>query len=457
MTSVFRLRHAAALGAVAITVLVSAGSAAAAPQSPFGCRASTTRAKLLNSSALTLEPLIANASGRCHTASHGLSSVNVLQTGKSFINAGPAGVYTFATDSSTAPGAAALSDVQGVSIPTGSGGQISIVGPVESSASYGCVSGKLVRHSASTLDVIYVNGKAIALPAPGAPMRINLGGGAYAAINERLLTPNSVTERVLDVHVPGLVDLIVGEARVTRLSADPCAGTAGSPPPSLGACPPGSKLDVKLGVCVITVPGKTRTIIIVGPPFKGPKGGKVLSLKDARKRYHSPCLYGPGPNYVLVATRKHGRVTGTPHADRLLALGAYERVAGLAGNDCIDGQGRNQTLWDGNGKDRVYGGPGRTRIGVGNGNSKVWGRQGRDWITAGNGNDVIHGGRQGSRIDAGLGRDHVFGGSGSNRVFVASNRAWVSCGTGHHNVAFLRRGAAGWAHRHGCQHIHYLR
>lgn len=455
MISKRRVRCGTALLTAAIAILAFAGSAAAATTSPFGCRASTARAELLNTPALTLEPLIANpATAPCVTDSHGLSSVNVAQTGKSFLNAGPASVDTFATDSSTAPGAAAVSDVQGVTIPTGSGGQISIVGPVESSASYACVAGKVVANSGSTLDVLYVNGQAVALPGPGKPLNIPLGGGSYVAVNEKIQTATSLTERVLDVHLSGVADIVVGEAEVTLRSADPCAGTTPGPPPVLNACPPGSTLDPVHNVCVIVVPGG---VIFVSIPFKGPSGGTVLPLSVARKRYHSPCLYGPGPKYALVATKVHGRVSGTFRSDRILALGAFERVAGLADNDCIDGKGRNQTLWDGNGKDRLYGGPGRTRIGVGNGNSKVWGRNGHDWITAGNGNDMIWGGAKDSRIDVGLGRSHVFGGPGRNRIFVASSRAQVSCGTGQHNVAFLRRRVAAWAQRHGCQKIRFVR
>ena len=202
---------------------------------------------------------------------------------------------------------------------------------------------------------------------------------------------------------------MVGEAEVTLTRSDPCAGTDNNtPPPVLNACPQGSTLDAALMVCVIKLPG--GKIIVVGPPFKGPSGGKVEAVSVARKRYKSPCLSGAGPRYVLIATKRNGRVTGTPHADRILAFGAHERIAALGGNDCVDGRGSTQTIWDGNGKDRIFGGTGKTRIGVGNGNSRIEGRNGSDWITAGNGNDWIWGGSHASRLDAGLGRDHVYGG-----------------------------------------------
>jgi hypothetical protein len=459
----FHARTKAALigvGLVALALL-SAGPAVAATTTsvpsvtPFSCRASTTRLTLLN--AITVEPLVANNPDTpCKSDSHGVSSVNVPTTGMQAVNAGPAAVLTdsvFAPVQGAARGAAAVSDVQGVVIPT-SAGEISVVGPVTSSASYGCSNGTLVSASGSTLDILYIAGKAIALPSPGASMTIQLGGGSFVAINEKTTTATSITERVLHVHLQGIADIVVGEATVDYSGSDPCAGSNG-PPPNLNACPDGSTLDPVHLVCVIILPGGIR--IIVGPPFTGPSGGTVLAVSVARKRFHSPCLFGPGPKYALIATKAHGRVTGTLRSDRILALGNFERVAGLGGNDCIDGKGRNQILWDGSGKDRIYGGTGKTRIGVANGNVKIFGRKGQDWITAGNGNDLIYGGSKGSRIDVGLGKSHVYGGAGNDRIYAASGHALVSCGSGKHNLAFLRTRPAKYAAKHGCQRIILLK
>lgn len=457
----FTGRTKAALIAVGLVALMSAGSASAAttttgPQTtPFGCRASSARVTLLN--AVTVEPLVANSpDDPCKTDSHGVSSVNVPTTAAPGVNAGPAAVLTenvFSTTPGQARGATAVSDVQGVVIPTSSG-QISIVGPVESTATYACSNGGLTSSATSTLDVLYIAGKAIALPSPGASMTIQLGGGSYIAINEKTETATSITERVLHVHLQGLADIVVGEAHVDLTASDPCLGSNG-PPPNLNACPDGSTLDPVHLVCVIILPG--GEVIIVGPPFTGPTGGKVLAVSVARTKYKSPCLNGPGPKYVLIVTKVHGRATGTLRADRIIALGAFERIAGLGGNDCIDGRGRGQTIWDGNGKDRIYGGPGKTRIGVGNGNSHVWGRKGADWITAGNGNDWLYGGSSSSRIDVGLGHSHVFGGPKNNRIFAGSGHALVKCGSGKHNVAYLRNRAAKYGAKHGCEKIYFLR
>lgn len=421
---------------------------------PFGCRASGIRTDLGGSD--VVEPVVANpATYPCYDQSSGVASTQVPTGNSQLITAGPVGAFTYVAGSSngsTAYGAAAVASVKAVNIPT-SQGIITIVGPAEADAAYECVSGKVVGYGQSTLDVVYVNGKATFIPAGGQQQTIPLGGGAYIVANEKITTPTSITERVLDVHLSNGTDVIVGEAMVTLRGSDPCATSTGQPP-VLEICPQGSTLDVVHQECVIRLPGQ---VIYVSRPFQGPSGGVVMALSVARKRFHSPCLYGTGPKFALIATKRGARVLGTPRSDRILAFGALERVSGLGGNDCIDGKGFHQQLFDGNGKDRVWGGSGFTRIAVGNGNDYVNGRGGRDWITAGNGNDKVIGGKQTSRIDIGLGRDVVYGGPAKNRIWAGGDNARVNCGSGRNNTAFVRKRARHYAATHGCQHVHVLK
>ena len=458
MDSAKARRVIASLGAC-IFMLVFAGSAAAASGTPFGCRASTLRVTLLGS--LTTEPTIANPNTTpCATDTAGSATVSVPTTGSSIVDAGPVGAFTysaFSPSGATAPGATAVAAVQGVTIPTGSGGFISVAGPIQATASYSCVNDQLQASGSSTLDLIDVNGANQTVPA-GQPMTIQLGGGSYIAVNEQITTATSLTERVLDIHLAGLADVVVGEAEVTQSISDPCAGTKG-PQPVLEICPPGSPLNIGAQLCeiVVTNPNGTTTVIVVSRPFQGPSGGTVYPTSEVAKKYPGyPCTTGPGPLFALVATKRGGRVYGTPKSDRILALGAYERVAGLGGNDCIDGQGGHQVIFDGNGNDKDYSAAGFNRVAVGNGNDYVNARNGSVWITAGNGRDTVYGGHGRSRIDVGLGKDHIYGGPSKNRIWGGANGAKISCGTGHHNTAFVRTKAERYAKRHGCQHIHLL-
>jgi Ca2+-binding RTX toxin-like protein len=447
-----------ALG-TALTLAASAHAtpvvAHAADANPFGCRASGLRVD--GGGSAIAEPIVANTQTYpCYDQSQGVATLSVPNGSTGALLGGPVGAFTYEAGSSggeTAPGVAAVASVQGLTIPTANG-LVSIVGPAQADVAYECVNDKVTSYGQSTLDVVYVNGQKTFMPAPGAPDTIQLGGGAYMSVNERIQTATSLIERVLDIHLADGTDIVAGEAEVTQVGSNSCAGTTGSPP-VLEICPPGSTLDVPAQECVIILNGG-QTIINVSRPFKGPSGGTVMALSVASKRYKSPCLSGAGPKYALIATKRGGRVLGTEYSDRILARGAYERVSGLGGADCIDGSGGHQKLYDGNGKDRVYAGPGFNRVAVGNGNDYVNGRTGSDWITAGNGNDTVYGGRGSTRIDIGIGRDQLYGGPSKNRFWAAGDAARVSCGTGKHNTAFVRARAKKFAKAHGCDSVHVL-
>jgi hypothetical protein len=417
----------------------------------------------------------------------------VPSAASNLVDAGPAAAFTFSSTSQptttgpVAPGASALASVNGVTIPTPQG-LVTVVGPVEAAAAYACVNGKLTSQAQSTLDIINVAGKNMVLPTPGASQKIDLGGGSYIAVNEKITTATSITERVLDVHVAGLADVVVGEATVTQTAADPCAGSTGPvTPPAVNPCPKGSTFDAADEVCVIVLPGGKT--IIVSKPFAGPTGGTVLALTVARKRFKSPCLSGAGPAFVIIGTNHHDRINGTRKADRILALGGNDRVAGQGGSDCIDGGGGNDRIWGGNGNVRVYGGTGNDRVAIqdgnskvvlgaghdlaflGNGNDVVFGGKGNDRIAVGRGNDTINGGAGNDRLSigdgaadkvfggagndkiwVGLGQAQVFGGAGDDRIWSRSEAVSFNCGTGR-DLAFASPTTQPYARAHGCESI----
>jgi hypothetical protein len=457
MISVSARRTAVAI-AVGLGSLLSAVPAVAATTTsttPFGCRASVSRITANNST--LLEPVVANQQTTpCATASKGVTSIDLTQNDSGNLNGGPAGAFTnsaFSPTGATAPGASALAEVSALVIPTSSG-DVDVANSAQATASYACINGTLTPSATTTLNAITINGSTTSIP-PGTEETYQLGGGSYVVVNEKIQTATSLIERLVDIHDSAGIDIVSGEAEVTVTSSDPCAGTNTEPPPNTNACPDGSTLNAAAMVCEIVLPG--GEVIVVGPPFKGPSGGKVVPVSVARTKYKSPCLNGPGPKYALLAFKAHGRVTGTPRSDRILAFGNAESIAGYAGADCIDGRGVGQTISDGNGKDRIFGGPGKTRIRFGNGASRVEGRNGSDWITAGNGNDWIWGGTRASRIDAGIGHDHVFGGPKADRIWVAGAHSFVSCGAGKKNLAFLRFRTIKYAQKHGCERIIKLR
>ena len=446
------------LGVLAFASQASAAITVTQPNAPtsqpFGCRASLLRLELGTNP--TVEPSVANPNTTpCATDSKGVSTVGVPaqeSNATSPITVGQAGAFTFGVFDptfKTAPGASAVASVSAVNIPTGSG-TLHIAGPIQASASYSCLNDQLVQSAQSNLDVIAVNGVNQTVPA-GQYFKLQLGP-IEVEINKTIETPNSLTEQVLNVHLGGNIDLVVGEAEVTHAAANPCAGTKGVQP-VLEICPKGSKLNAAKQFCYVK--DCSGGIIIVSRPFRGPSGGVVEAVCQAKKQYKSPCLSGPGPKFVLIAKAIGARVEGTLYSDRILGLGAFERIAGLGGNDCIDGRSHNQKLYDGNGKERVYA-TSNSRIAIGSGNSLIEGRDGHNTISLGNGKTTIRTFGGHNVINAGLGRKIINAGPGPNRVYTPSTTALVNCGTGGHNTAYLRDAAIPYARAHGCNRIIHL-
>ncbi|HEY5318454.1 MAG TPA: hypothetical protein VIJ20_10765, partial [Solirubrobacteraceae bacterium] len=240
-------------------------------------------------SALVTEPTVANPNTTpCATDTAGASTVSATTTGSAVAVAGPVGAFTYSVYSpngATAPGATAVAAVDGVTIPDSSGG-IVIAGPIQATASYACVNDQVVATASSTLNLISVNGQNTPVT-QGEPETIELGGGSFIAVNQKVQTANSLTETVLEVHLAGIADVVVGEAKVTQSVTDPCAGTEGQPPPVLEICPPGSTLNIAAQLCEIVTPGG---VIVVSRPFQGPSGGTVYPTGVVAKKYPGyPC------------------------------------------------------------------------------------------------------------------------------------------------------------------------
>jgi Ca2+-binding RTX toxin-like protein len=187
--------------------------------------------------------------------------------------------------------------------------------------------------------------------------------------------------------------------------------------PQIKPCPTGSDFNLTTGNCVITASSGNPSIV-VGKPFQGPSGGTVVPLGTARKRYKSPCLTGPGPQYVVVGTNKRDRITGTNKADRILGLGGNDALDGGRGNDCVEGGKGGDNISGALGSDRLYGLSGADHLNGGPGN---------DRLSAGSGNDTIN---------AAYGRDLAIGGPGRDYINVATAGppATVRCGAGFDKV-----------------------
>jgi Ca2+-binding RTX toxin-like protein len=299
----------------------------------------------------------------------------------------------------------------------------------------GCTGGAPALSGSGEVSGLSVNGTEVplaqAIAQVGAALA-PLGQVVDLRVNEEVRDATTLTHRALHLRVltaagAPVDDVVLGEARggfagaVCRDTGGDGGTGGGVTPHGTQSCPNGSVLDAPSGFCVIRVPGngvRGERVIRVGRPFEGPSGGTVVSLDQARRRYHSACLSGPGPQFAVVGTNKDDRITGTNRADRILLLAGKDRGDGGRGADCIDGGTGRDVLSGAQDKDRVYGMAGNDSI---NGGSET------DRLSGGNGNDTIN---------AAYGADHVMGGSGRDAINVATAgpRAHVTCGAGSDTV-----------------------
>ena len=321
--------------------------------------------------------------------------------------------------------------VEDLTLLLGAGGPLLGVGAANSTAAARCVAGNTTPQLSGDSRVadITLGGTPIPLDQllTSLTNALNpiLGALVEIRVDEEIRTANSLTINALHVIVvrgtTPLLDLVIGQAKVgfDGPVCDPNQQNDGSGNPLGQVCASGSVLDVARNLCVIPAgtAGSSLGEIIIGRPFQGPSGGRVLPIDVARRRYgNSPCLGGSGaPRFAIVGTNRGDRITGTNIADRIIGLGGNDRLDGGRGNDCIEGRTGGDNISGALGNDRLYGSTGKDHLNGG---------PGTDYMSAGSGNDTINGA---------FGRDRALGGSGRDFINVATAgpAASVSCGSGN--------------------------
>jgi hypothetical protein len=434
---------------VAATLLLAATAPAHAQAADWQCRASAYSASL--SGNVPSEPVVANSGfspcvdGRAGPQ-NASSSLGLPSAVVSAPTAAASTEIDGAAPASQTIGALGLIENLAIALPPGGGSLTLGVRAATARVSGACVSGTPTLAGAGEVSGLSLNGNELAadqllsqLNAALAP----LGQVAELTMNEQQRSGSTLTHRALHLRVLGaagtpLLDVVAAEARGGAAGAvcqDTGSGGRGDrgDDSRLQVCPAGSVLDAPSGRCVIRVAGGgVARLIVVGRPFEGPAGGRVMALTEARKRYRSPCLKGKGRRYVVLGTGGTDRVTGTDRADRIMLLGGSDRGDGGRGEDCVDG---------GAGRDVVSGAQDRDRVFGGTGHDSLNGGPSRDRLSGGAGNDTIN---------AAFGADLVLGGAGRDAINVATAgpRAKVSCGTGRDTV---RLNASERSRARGCE------
>ena len=414
-------------------------SASAATTATWSCRGSAVELQIAANSRLApivsdRTPCVTGATGVPNAGEAlGLAPLATAQTAYARTSAKPSNV--FPKDQLTG----AEAGVEGLEIKLFNGALTIGVDAARSAVTGECVGGVPAINGASTVAKVRVNGQEIVLdgllssivdPVSNSP----LGRLVQVKLNEQVKDAAGVTQRAAHVIVLAgaagsapLIDLVIAESKLSSESAcDPKATNNGGSDPGDGApqvCPTGATLDRDRGVCVITADRSGgQGVLVVGVPYSGPSGGRVISLVNARKRFKSACLRGPGPKFATVGTNGRDRITGTNREDRILGLGGNDAIDGGRRNDCVDG---------GTGGDNLSGGIG---------NDRVFGTSGKDHLNGGPGTDRLSGGPGNDSNNAAFGQDVVSGGSGDDLINVATagKAARVDCGPGRDKVRINR-------------------
>lgn len=331
--------------------------------------------------------------------------------------------------------AAGAAGVEGLALTTADGTVVIGVDAARSAASGSCVDGVPTLAGTSQVTGLTINGQSVTADAQLGQLTDAISGSPLSALvwvklNEQLKTATGIVQNAVHIKVlqaagdSPLADVVIAQSAVSSASAcdvtapgNTGSGGDGFPP----VCPPGSILDLQRALCIIPAPRTDgQGEIVVGRPYQGPSGGTVVSLNVARKRYHSPCLSGAGPAYVVVGTAHHDHITGTNLGDRILGLGGPDSLDGGRGRDCIDGGTGSDAVTGGIAPDRLYGGPGRDALNGGSGSDRLWGGAGNDSLNAAFGRD---------RVSAGAGNDLV-------NIATAGPPALATCGRGFDKVRF---------------------
>lgn len=133
-----------------------------------------------------------------------------------------------------------------------------------------------------------------------------------------------------------------------------------------------------------------------------------------------------GANLAIVSSS-----TSSAGAGRQKLVG-IEAVIGGAGADVvrdlsnsgveISGKGGNDSLYGGNGEDRLFGDDGNDHLYGGGGADRLYGGDNADRLYGGAGSDLLSGQNGNDTLIGGAGRDYLFGGSGADTFVLQSDR-----------------------------------
>lgn len=173
----------------------------------------------------------------------------------------------------------------------------------------------------------------------------------------------------------------------------------------------------------------------LAPSFKlvGNDSANYISVPSVAHDNLSINYYGRGGDDVLAISNAiigNDLLNGEAGNDTIFAGKGNDKIFGGEGNDTLNGESGNDKILGGTGDDTVNGGDDRDYIYGEDGHDTLNGDGGSDIIRGGNGNDIIHGGNGFDRLFGQDGNDTIIGGHGNDRIYGESGDDIISGGEG---------------------------
>jgi hypothetical protein len=381
------------------------------------------------------EPVVANGSSRTSTESPdrarcGDDDARPVAAGQGLNLQGPTARTSVDPDAALAVDQRVSAQAVVNDATTASDGFVLIARGASAEAAGSCTGATPALTGTSRVERVLVNDQEVD-PSQAEETVYNLPTGEVVRVrfNEQTRAGNTLTQRAVHIEFFNQAGELIRESAIAEAKvgggSEVCNRAAQEDDDdgdgSVEPCPLGSEYDAERNLCIITretdgnLGNGRETVVVVGRPFEGPSGGRVVPLNEApRGLRKSRCLKGGGVKYLVLGTRKNDRITGTNRGDRIFTLGGNDYVSGGRGGDCMEGGAGADRLSGSIGKDRILGGRGRDNLNGGSQADRMWGGGGSD------------------TLNPSFGRDRAFGGKGNDAINVATAgpAARVRCGKG---------------------------
>ena len=216
-----------------------------------------------------------------------------------------------------------------------SGGFVLVARVATAEATGSCTGSTPALAGTSRVERVNINGQEVD-PNQSEETIYNLPTGEVVTVrfNEQTRTGSTLTQRAVHVEFLNQAGELIRESAIAeakvgggREVCDRAAqenGGGGNGDGSVAPCPLGAEYDADRNLCIITretdgnLANGRETVVVVGRPFEGPMGGRVVPIGEAPKSVRgSRCLKGGGLKFLILGTQSqrshHRHEQGRPH------------------------------------------------------------------------------------------------------------------------------------------------